>query len=122
MKKITGVIISVLSFFIGNLDLMLKILICVMIMDYITGVICAIYNKELSSKTGFNGILKKLCILSVICLSNFAGQVVGVEELRHIAISFYMANEAISILENACRMGIAIPEKLKDVLKQLEKK
>lgn len=122
MKKITGVIISALSFFIGDLDLMLKILICVMIVDYITGVICAIYNKNLSSKTGFHGILKKLCILSVICLSNFAGQVVGVEELRHIAISFYMANEAISILENACRMGIAIPEKLKDVLKQLEKK
>ena len=122
MKKITGLIISVASFFIGDLDLMLKILICVMIVDYITGVICAIYNKKLSSKTGFNGILKKLCILSVICLSNFAGQVVGVEELRHIAISFYMANESISILENACRMGIAIPEKLKDVLEQLEKK
>ncbi len=122
MKRMTGIIISLVSFFMGDLDVMLKILICVMIVDYITGVLSAVYNKKLSSKAGFNGILKKLCILSVICLSNFAGQVVGVEELRHIAISFYMANEAISILENACEMGIAFPEKLKEVLKQLENK
>ena len=101
---------------------MLKIMLCVMVVDYLTGVMSAIYNKKLSSKTGFNGILKKMCILSMICLSNLAGQVVGVDELRYIAISFYMANEAVSILENACSMGIAVPEKLKEVLKQLEKK
>ena len=122
MKKIVGVIISVLSFFIGDIDLMLKMLVCVMIVDYITGVFNAIYNKNLSSRIGFKGILKKLCILSVICLSNLAGKAVGIAELRCIAISFYMANEAISILENAGEMGIPFPDKLKDVLKQLGKK
>ena len=121
MRKITGVIISALSFLIGDLDIMLKMLVCVMIVDYITGVFSAIYNKNLSSKIGFNGILKKLSILSIICVSNLAGKAVGIEELRCIAISFYMANEAISILENAGEMGIPFPEKLKEVLKQLEK-
>lgn len=121
MKRIAGVIISLISFTIGDFDLMLKILLCVMITDYITGIMSAVYNKKLSSKAGFNGILKKLCILSVICLSNMAGRFVGAEEIRFIAISFYIGNEAISILENAGKMGVPFPQKLLDILEQLEK-
>ena len=80
MRKLTGIAITIFSFIIGNFDLMLKILLCVMIIDYMTGIMGAVYSKKLSSKTGFNGILKKLSILSIICLSNLAGQVVGLEE------------------------------------------
>ena len=122
MRKITGVVISFVSFLIGRFDLMLKVLLTVMVIDYLTGVACGIVNKNLSSKAGFYGIIKKLSILSVICLSHLAGEVVGVSELRTIAISFYIGNEAISILENSAKMGIPFPEKIKSVLKQLEKK
>lgn len=122
MKKLTGIVVSLISFVIGDFDLILKILLCVMICDYITGIMSAIYNKKLSSRIGFNGILKKLCILSIICLSNLAGQVVGIEEVRYIAISFYMGNEAISILENAGKMGVPFPKKLLEILQQLETK
>lgn len=122
MRKLTGIVVSLISFVIGDFDLMLKILLCVMICDYITGIMSAIYNKKLSSKTGFNGILKKLCILSVICLSNLAGQAVGFDEIRFIAISFYIGNEAVSILENAGKMGVPFPKKLLEILQQLETK
>lgn len=122
MKKITGIVVSIISFAIGDFDLMLKILLCVMVCDYVTGIMSAVYNKELSSKTGFNGILKKLCIISVICLSNLAGQAVGIDEIRIIALSFYIGNEAISILENAGKMGVPFPKKLLEILEQLEGK
>ncbi len=122
MKKLTGIVVSLISFAIGDFDLMLKILLCVMVCDYVTGIMSAVYNKELSSKTGFNGILKKLCIISVICLSNLAGQAVGIDEIRIIALSFYIGNEAISILENAGKMGVPFPKKLLEILEQLEGK
>ena len=122
MKKLTGIVVSIISFAIGDFDLMLKILLCVMVCDYVTGIMSAVYNKELSSKTGFNGILKKLCILSIICLSNLAGQVAGIDEIRIIALSFYIGNEAISILGNAGKMGVPFPQKLLEILKQLEGK
>lgn len=122
MKRLMGIIISVVSFLVGDIDLLLKVLICIMITDYITGIWSAIYNNRLSSKTGFKGILKKLCILSIICLSNLAGTVVGVAELRTVAISFYISNEAVSILENAAELGVPLPKKLKEMLKQLNDK
>ena len=121
MKKLAGLVTSLISFTIGDFDVILKILLCVMVTDYITGIMGAVYSKKLSSRAGFNGILKKLCILSVICLSNMAGQFVGADEIRVIAISFYIGNEAISILENAGKMGVPFPKKLLEILEQLEK-
>ena len=117
-----GIVVSLIAFAIGDFDLMLKILLCVVACDYITGIMSAIYNKKLSSRIGFNGILKKLCILSIICLSNLAGEAVGIGEIRFIAISFYIGNEAISILENAGEMGVPFPQKLLEILQQLENK
>ncbi|MBO5099175.1 MAG: phage holin family protein [Clostridia bacterium] len=122
MRKLMGIVVSLIAFAIGDFDLMLKILLCVVACDYITGIMSAIYNKKLSSRIGFNGILKKLCILSIICLSNLAGEAVGIGEIRFIAISFYIGNEAISILENAGEMGVPFPQKLLEILQQLENK
>ena len=91
-----------------------------MITDYITGVFAAICNESLCSRTGFIGIIKKLCIFAVIAVATVLGHITEIDEVRDIAVSFYIANEGISILENLGKIGVPLPEKLKKVLLQLK--
>ena len=127
MKIKINDIFSVLSTFIvyllGGFDIALQSLIIVMIIDYITGVSSAIYNKELSSKIGFKGIIKKFCYLLIIALSvvidNLTGQS-GV--IRTLVIYFFVANDGISIIENMAELDIKLPKKLIDALEQIKKK
>ncbi len=104
----------------GGFDKMLIALLIIMAVDYITGVIKAIYNKKLSSEIGFKGLLKKTVILAVVVLSNTLQELTGGEiEIRSVVIMFYIANEGISILENVAAVSDAIPPGLKEVLLQL---
>lgn len=107
---------------LGGYDIALKSLIIVMIVDYLTGVCSAIYNKELSSKIGFKGILKKFSYLGVVALAvvmdNLTGQT-GI--IRTLVIYFFVANDGLSIVENLAEMNIKLPKKLIDALKQLKK-
>ena len=94
-----------------------------MIIDYLTGVSSAIYNKKLSCKSGFLGILKKFCYLLVVALSvvidNLTGQI-GL--IRTLVIYFFVANDGISIIENMAEMNIKLPKKLIESLEQIRKK
>lgn len=121
IKMIIGVVCGMLHFLFGEFDALLIALVALVIVDYITGVFAAIYEKRLSSGVGFRGILKKVMILFVVMVAQVIGQVVGVEWLRSAVIGFYLANEAISVLENAGKLDIGIPKKLLDVLEQLKK-
>ena len=104
----------------GGFDKMIIALLIIMAVDYITGVIKAIYNKKLSSEIGFKGLLKKTVILAVVVLSNTLQELTGGEiEIRSVVIMFYIANEGISILENVAAVSDAIPPGLKEVLLQL---
>ncbi len=104
----------------GGFDKMLIALLIIMAVDYITGVIKAIYNKKLSSEIGFKGLLKKTVLLAVVVLSNTLQELTGGEiEIRSVVIMFYIANEGISILENVAAVSDAIPPGLKEVLLQL---
>ncbi|MBO5408895.1 MAG: phage holin family protein [Clostridia bacterium] len=120
IKVMIGAVCGMLHFLFGEFDILLIALLVLVIVDYITGVFAAIYEKRLNSGTGFRGILKKVAILLVVMVSQIIGQVVGVEWLRSAVIGFYLANEAISILENAGKLDIGIPQKLLDVLEQLK--
>lgn len=115
---IGGILISLL----GGWDKLIMALLILMILDYITGLIKGIYNKELSSEIGFKGLLKKVLILVVVSVSVVAEQNLGIPAVREIVIMFFTVNEAISILENASLMGLPIPNKLKDALLQLRDK
>lgn len=119
---IFGAIGGVAAYFLGGFDNLLKAIIILIVLDYITGVIKAIYLKQISSEVGFKGILKKITICIVIA---FAYVIQGITNntvpLREIVIMFFIANEGISLLENAAVL-IPIPEKLKDVLLQLRDK
>lgn len=113
---------SAISYVFGGFDTVLKILLIMATIDYVTGVCAAVFKKTLSSKTGFNGILKKAVILCVVACAHLIGDALGVAQIRSAVIGFYIANEGISIVENAARLGVPMPQKLISILKQLKDK
>ena len=114
-------VITWIGWLVGGYDTMMVTLLLFMCADYISGILCGISNKELSSEVGFKGIAKKIMILLLVGATNLLGQATGIEGLRYIVISFYLANEGISIIENASILGLPVPQKIKDVLEQLKK-
>ena len=113
-----------LGYFLGGCDGLLYALIAFVVIDYITGVMCAIINRELSSAVGFKGIFRKVLIFLLVGIANIIDvQVIGTGAvLRTAVIFFYLSNEGISLLENSGRLGLPIPQKLKDILSQLHNK
>lgn len=113
---------GVLGYFVGGLDGFMYALIIFVICDYLTGIMCAVYDKKLSSAVGFKGILKKILIFIMVGIGNVLDTKIisNGSVLRTAVIFFYLSNEGISLLENAAHLGLPIPQKLKDVLKQLK--
>ncbi len=110
-----------LGYFLGGFDGLIFALILFVVMDYITGVMCAISDKKLSSSIGFKGICRKILIFTLVGLANIIDlHVIQTgSALRTASIFFYLSNEGISMLENAAHLGLPIPRKLKNVLEQL---
>ena len=110
-----------LGYFLGGCDGLLIALLLFVITDYITGVMCAIADKKLSSAVGFKGICRKVLIFLLVGIANILDmQVIGTGSvLRTAVIFFYISNEGVSLLENAGRLGLPIPVKIKSVLEQL---
>lgn len=110
-----------LGYFVGGVDGLLTALIVFMVIDYITGLMCAVEDKELSSAVGFKGICKKVLIILLVGVAHIVDlHVVGTgSALRSAVVCFYLSNEGVSLLENAAHLGLPIPEKLKAVLEQL---
>lgn len=110
-----------LGWFLGGCDGLLYALLAFVVIDYITGVMCAIADKNLSSEVGFKGICRKVLIFLLVGIANILDvQVIGTGSvLRTAVVFFYISNEGISLLENAGHLGLPIPEKMKSVLEQL---
>ena len=110
-----------LGYFLGGCDGLLYALIAFVVIDYITGVMCAIIDRKLSSAVGFKGIFRKVLIFLLVGIANIIDvQVIGTGAvLRTAVIFFYISNEGVSLLENAGHLGLPIPEKIKTVLEQL---
>ena len=113
-----------IGYYLGGCDGLLYALIAFVIVDYLTGVMCAIADKKLSSEVGFKGICRKVLIFLLVGIANIIDmQVIGQEGiLRTAVIFFYLSNEGVSLLENAGHLGLPIPTQLKDVLEQLHKR
>lgn len=107
--------------FLGGWDVALQVLIIFVVLDYITGVTAAYYEKELDSNIGFWGITKKIFLFVPVAVGYWLDISAGTEVFRSLAIFFYMANEGLSILENLGRIGIPIPSQLKAALEALRK-
>lgn len=118
---ITGTLMTALVYFLGGWDIALQILLTVIIIDYISGVCRAIYNKKLNSKVGLKGIVKKVGYLLIVMLAVILDRIMGnTGAIRTLVIYFFVANEGISILENWGDMGLPLPQKIFDVLEQLK--
>lgn len=116
----TGIFGGIFASLFGAWDKIMWALVILMILDYVTGVIKGIYTKTLSSDIGFKGLLKKVVILIIVALSHIVQELTGDNiAIREIVIMFYIANEGISILENAAVLLPNMPEGLKNVLLQL---
>ena len=110
-----------LVWFLGGCDGLLYALIAFVVIDYITGVMCAINDHSLSSEVGFRGICRKVLIFLLVGIANILDvNVIGTGSvLRTAVIFFYISNEGVSLMENAAHLGLPVPEKIKVVLEQL---
>lgn len=110
-----------LGWFLGGCDGLLYALLAFVVIDYITGVMCAVADHTLSSAVGFKGICRKVLIFALVGIGHILDtQVIGSGSvLRTAVIFFYISNEGVSLVENAAHLGLPIPEKLKAVLEQL---
>ena len=110
-----------LGYFLGGCDGLLVALVVFVTVDYLTGVMCAIEDKTLSSEVGFKGICRKVIIFMLVGIAHVldVNVIATGSVLRTAVIFFYLSNEGVSLLENAAHLGLPIPEKLKDVLEQL---
>ena len=110
-----------LGYFLGGCDGLLIALVVFAVADYITGVMCAISDKKLSSAVGFKGICRKVIIFMLVGIAHMidVNIIATGSVLRTAVIFFYLSNEGVSLLENAGHLGLPIPEKLKIVLEQL---
>ena len=110
-----------LGYFLGGCDGLFIALVVFAAVDYITGIMCAISDRKLSSEVGFRGICRKVLIFILVGIANILDvEVIGTGSiLRTAVIFFYLSNEGVSLLENAAYLGLPVPQKLKEVLEQL---
>ena len=110
-----------LGYFLGGVDGLMITLLVFVALDYVTGVMCAIIDKKLSSEVGFKGLFRKVLIFALVGVAHILDvNVVGTgSALRSAIICFYLSNEGVSMLENAAHLGLPVPEKLREVLAQL---
>lgn len=123
IDSIAGAVGAVLGFMYGEVTGLFWALIAFMALDYITGVIVAVIEKRLSSEVGFRGLAKKFLILVFVAVGHIADTYIlgGTPAAMSAVMLFYMANEGISIIENAAALGLPVPKKLKDIMAQLKK-
>lgn len=123
ISNVFSVILTTIVYLLGGIDIAIQSLLIVIVIDYLTGIASAIYKKELSSKIGFKGIIKKFSYLLVVALSVVIDNLLGQSGLiRSLVIYFFVANDGLSILENMAEMNIKLPQKLIDALEQIKKK
>lgn len=123
IQAIFATIGGYIGWFLGGVDGFMYALITFVIIDYVTGFMVAVLEKKLSSEVGFRGIFKKVLIFALVGIGNIIDVhlIKNGSAIRTAVIFFYVSNEGISIIENAAKIGLPIPQKLKDILEQLNK-
>lgn len=121
ISDVLSVILTTLVYILGGFDVALKSLIIIVVIDYLTGVGSAYYNKKVSSKKGLKGIIKKFCYFLIVALAVVIDNLMGQSGvIRTLVIYFFVANDGISIIENMAEMDVKLPKKLIDSLEDLK--
>jgi len=109
-----------IGWFLGGCDALLYALTAFIVMDYVTGILCAVLEKKLSSEIGMRGIIKKVSIFLIVGAAHIVDGIIGNGGVfRSATLIFFISNEGLSLLENTCRIGLPVPPKLKAILSQL---
>lgn len=113
-----------LGYFMGGCDGLLYALVAFVVIDYLTGIMCAISDHTLSSQVGFRGICRKVLIFLMVGIANIIDvQVLNTPGvLRTATVFFYLSKEGVSLLENAAHLGLPVPDAIKTVLEQLHER
>ena len=123
LKAIVGISTAVLTSTIANVlggwDMWLEMLVLFVVLDYISGLLAAFTEKNLNSEVGFKGVCKKVFIFILVAVAFSLDQLMGTEFIRMAVIGFYIGIEGLSILKNAGRAGLPIPEVLKNALEEI---
>ena len=123
ISDIISVILTTIVYILGGWDVALISMVIVVIIDYITGVASAFYNKKLSSKQGLKGIIKKFCYFLIVALAVVIDNLLGQSGIiRTLVIYFFVANDGLSVIENMAEMDVKLPRKLIDALEELRHK
>ena len=121
INYITSTLLTTVVYYLGGLDIAMKTLLILMVLDYATGICKSIVNKKINSIIGAKGIIKKVGYLIIVALSFLLDGIIGdTGTIRNLVVYFFVANEGISIIENWGAMGLPLPEKILDVLEQLK--
>lgn len=119
-NMIIGAIGGVIAFAYGDITTGLYILIAFMTIDFISGIVNASIEHQLDSTVAYKGIAKKVYILLLVALAHMGDVALKTDTLKNVVTFFYIANEGISILENASKIGLPIPSQIQNALKQLK--
>lgn len=123
ISDVISVILTTIVYVLGGWDVALISMVIVVIIDYITGVASAFYNKKLSSKQGLKGIIKKFCYFLIVALAVVIDNLLGQSGIiRTLVIYFFVANDGLSVIENMAEMDVKLPRKLIDALEELRHK
>lgn len=124
LNSVIAIIATAFTFLFGDWDTVVIVLIGFMVLDYVTGVLVAYINKKISSEIGLKGLTKKFMIILILIGAVMLDRLMnnGTWMFRTLVCYFYIANEGISLLENAGNLGLPIPDKLKEALEQLQNK
>lgn len=118
---ITSTLVTTIVYFLGGWDIAIQSLLVFILIDYVTGICKAVYNKKLNSSVGAKGIIKKVGYLLIVAIAVILDHIAGnTGAIRTIVIYFFVANEGLSILENWGGMGLPLPKKLTETLEQLK--
>lgn len=120
LQTVAAVAGAAASYLLGGIDNLIVFLLCLTGIDIVTGLLQAIANHELNSEITLKGLIRKAGIYVIIAVCNLADQSLGTNILRDAAISFYIVMELVSITENWGKIGLPLPQKLKEILAQLE--
>lgn len=114
---------AIIGYYLGGFDMLLKALLILVVIDYVSGILASGIEGKLRSNTGFKGIARKVMLFLIVVCANLMDQALNTgDTFRNASIFFYISNELLSILENAGRIGIPIPEKLKQTIEVLKTK
>jgi toxin secretion/phage lysis holin len=122
-KYIVSVGGSLITYLFGGWSTVIQILVAFVVVDYVTGVLAAAISGKLNSNIGTKGIAKKVFIFVIVACGHLVDGAMGTQDIvRDAAIYFYIANELLSILENAGEIGLPVPDMLKNAIERLKGK